>query len=113
MDLTNSMTWIILVGALGLPSAVVSIMTNRIIRKMNKAEEVREEKEKKRIEHQTLFIELIMASLGLAEVTAEAIQRIPDTHCNGEMKEALESAKSVQEKYRKFEREQTAESIVA
>ena len=109
--ITNSMMWIILVGAFGLPSAIVGILTNRIIKKIDKVESERQEKENKRIKHETMMIELAMASLELAEVTAEAVQRIPDSNCNGDMSHALGVAKEIREKYRKFEHEQTVKSI--
>ena len=52
-----------------------------------------------------------MATLALSEATAEAVQRIPDAHCNGDMHEALEFATSTKQKYRKFEREQMVKAI--
>lgn len=106
-----SMLWKILVVALGIPSAIVGLLTNRIIKKIDKTEEVREEKEKLRIKHEIMMIDLSMASLTLAEATAEAVQRIPDANCNGEMHSALSKAREVCDKYRDFEREQTVKSM--
>jgi hypothetical protein len=55
--------------------------------------------------------EMTMASMTLAEVTAKAVQRIPDAKCNGDMHSALDYATSVKNKYKDFERIQTIKSV--
>lgn len=104
MVMTNSIWWAIIVVALGLPSVLVSIATKRIEIKLDDRAEAR-------VTHEVMLIEMSMASLSLAEATAEAVQRIPDAHCNGEMHEALNKAKEVTEKYREFERKRTVKSL--
>lgn len=102
--------WLVLV-AIGVPSAVVGILTRRIEKKMDKAEKLRADLDDARIQHETLLIEAVMVSMALGEATAEAVQRIPDAHCNGEMEHALSRSKEVQERYRAFEREQVAKKL--
>ena len=110
--ITNSTLWIILVVALGLPSSVLGFLIRRIEKKFDKNEEAQKEKDKMRMEHEIMMIEISMAALSLAEATAEAVQRIPDANCNGEMHQALSEAKNIKEKYQSFTREQTVRNIM-
>lgn len=109
--ITSSTLWIVLVVALGLPSAVVGFLVRRMEKKIDKNEKTREEKDDLRVKHEIMMIDLSMASLTLAEATAEAVQRIPDSNCNGDMTAALNKAREIQGKYREFEREQTAKAV--
>ena len=102
--ITNSTLWIIFVVALGLPSTIMGLLVRRLEKRW-------QSKEDTRVEYEKLMIELTMASLSLSEVTAEAVQKIPEAHCNGEMKNALEWAKEIKHKYQDFSREQTAKAI--
>ena len=111
MEMTNSMAWLLIVVAFGLPSSLVGMLIKRIEKKMDAAEADRIERTETRVKHEIMLIDMAMASLSLAEVTAEAVQRIPDTHCNGEMTEALNKAKQVTDKYHSFEREQVVRVI--
>lgn len=110
------MTWSI-VGAVlvaaGIPSAIVGLLIARLNKKMDRREQKNEEREQARIKNQMMLIQLVMASLSLGEATAEAVQRIPDAHCNGDMQAALEYAKKTKAEYRAFEREQTARAVNA
>lgn len=112
MTITNSTLWIVLVVAPGLPSAIVGFLVRRIESKIDEAEKQRTEKDNLRVKHETMMIDLVFASLSLAEVTAEAVQRIPDANCNGEMKSALEEAKEVKTRYRTVEREQMVKAVI-
>ncbi len=49
-----------------------------------------EAREKAREKNEVLLIKSTGAAIALGEATAEAMQRIPDAHCNGDMKAALE-----------------------
>ena len=111
MWITNNIWWIVLVVACGLPSAIVGFFTRRIEKKIAQAEEEKKNKDVTRVKYEALMIELAVASLSLGEVTAEAVQKIPDAHCNGEMKSALSWSKEVKNKYHQFSREQTAKSV--
>lgn len=98
--------------AAGVPSAIFSLFVRRFEKKLDSADQVRQEQEKARIDHEIMTLDMIMASLELAEVTAEAVKRIPDTNCNGEMEQALKSAKDIQTKYRSFERRTTVTTVL-
>lgn len=106
----NDTIWAVIIAA-GIPSAVIGFLITRLNKKLDKRETDKEEKEKAQIENQVQIISLMMATLSLAEATAEAVQRIPDSHCNGDMHEALQNAKAAKEKYREFEHKQTVRAI--
>lgn len=102
--------WSVILAA-GIPSAVVGILIGRLNRRIAKADAARDAKDAARLTHEVTVIRLIMASIDLSEATAEAVQRIPDAHCNGDMAAALEQARAVQSEYRAFEQTQTMKSI--
>lgn len=102
--------WAVLLAA-GIPSAVVGILIGRMNKKIDKRDKEREELDAARAKNQLIQMELIAASLSLGEATAEAVQRIPDAHCNGDMHQALDYAKGVKNKYRDFEREQIVKHL--
>lgn len=97
------------------PGAIISIVVGVLVARMNKKldrrEREKDEKDEAAAKNAAMIIELIMASLSLSEATAEAVQRIPDTHCNGDMHEALDEARQVKKKYRQFETEQAAKAM--
>jgi len=105
-----SVVWAVLAAA-GIPSAIVGFLITRLNKKIDKREKASEEREQARIKSQTMIVKLIMASLSLGEATAEALQRIPDAHCNGDMDSALTYAKNIKAEYRDFEHEQTAKAV--
>lgn len=102
--------WAVLLAA-GIPSAVVGILIGRMNKQIEKRDKAREQLDAARFKNQIIQMELIAASLSLGEATAEAVQRIPDAHCNGDMHAALSYAKDVKAKYRDFEREQVAKHL--
>ena len=106
----STLIWFILVD-LGVLAAFVSLMFRRFEKRLDKRDREKDEKEKDRQENMNHMITLIIAALSLGEATAEAVQRIPDAHCNGDMHEALDFAKEAKKKYREFEREQTAKHM--
>lgn len=99
--------WVMLL-AVGVPSGIVSFVIRRLEKKMDTAEKQRKEQDQERIELQKMLINATMDSLDLAKATAEAVQRIPDAHCNGEMRGALDKATATLTTFRSYEREQTA-----
>ena len=107
-----SIVWAVLAAA-GIPSAGVGLLIARLNKKIDKREKASEEREQARIKSQTMIVKLIMASLSLGEATAEAVQKIPDAHCNGDMDAALDYAEKIKEEYRDFEHEQTAKAVNA
>ena len=105
-----SLVWTVAVAA-GIPSALVGMLIRRLTKRIDKRDAEKEAKESARIKNEAMLIKLSMASLSLGEATAEAVQRIPDAHCNGDMKKALEFAQGAKNEYREFEREQLARSL--
>lgn len=108
----GSVIWTILAAA-GVPSIISGLLILWLTRRIDKKDKEREEREQVRIKNETMLIKLTMASLSLGEATAEAVQRIPDAHCNGDMTAALDFAKDTKAAYRDFEHEQTAKTVIA
>lgn len=100
-----------LLAELGVLTAVVGLLFRRLEKKIDKRDREKDEREQARQENMTLMIKLIIASLSLGEATAEAVQRIPDAHCNGDMHDALQFAKETKKEYREFERKQMAKNM--
>ena len=92
-------------------TGLVSLLVAQLNRKIEKSDKAKEEKDKAREDHEFLLLHVSMASLSLGEATAEAVQRIPDAHCNGEMREALDFARTAKHEYRKFQEKQTVHSL--
>ncbi len=87
--------------AAGVPSAIVAFcfwLLERRIQKRAEAEKIerarrqkeQDEKEKNREDLQYMMLRALDGSLCLSEATAKAVQRIPDTKCNGDMHAALD-----------------------
>lgn len=104
-------TLLAVILAAGIPSAVIGFLITRLNKKLDKREEDKAKKESAALENEVQLIGLMMATLSLAEATAEAVQRIPDANCNGDMHEALTYAKEAKQKYREFERKQAVRAI--
>lgn len=99
--------------AAAIPSGLIAFLFWGLERRIQKRDEREQaerkarreeldERDNKRMKNEIMTFQAVTASLSLAEVTAEAVQRIPDAHCNGEMKEALAYAKDVKHKQREF-----------
>ena len=106
------MFWTMVMAA-GIPTAVTAfcfwMVENRISQRQKKDDEERkrrqayvDEKEAKRDELQYLLIQSVNASIALSEATARAVERIPDAHCNGDMRKALDYATDVKHKQKEF-----------
>ena len=105
MDITT------LIIAMGIPSVVTTFCFGLSQRKITKRQKAEEEKEKARRENEAMVAEGVNAAIVLCVATAKAVQRIPDTHCNGDMSEALDYAVDVKNKYRDFIRKQGIEAL--
>lgn len=105
MDITT------LIIAMGIPSVVTTFCFGLLQRKITKRQKAEEEKEKARRENEAMVAEGVNAAIVLCVATAKAVQRIPDTHCNGDMSEALDYAVDVKNKYRDFIRKQGIEAL--
>lgn len=104
MDVTITIPQLIggFVAALGIPSAIMGLLIWRIKRHAEKREKAAEEREDAREQLLLLLVEAVGAALTLGEATAQAVQRIPDAHCNGDMHAALNYAISIKHKQREF-----------
>lgn len=102
--------WAVLAAA-GIPSALFAWFLSRMNKRLDAREKARQEKDEAQLRHDVLLIELVTAAITLGEATAEAVQRIPDAHCNGDMHEALSVSREAINKYRSFEREQAAKAL--
>ena len=78
---------------------------------MEKREKEREKKEAVREKQEFLIVKSIGAAISLGEATAEAVARIPDAHCNGDMHKALEYAREVKHEQKDFLTQQGIEAI--
>ena len=62
-------------------------------------------------EREKALCKSIGAALSLGEATAEAVARIPDAHCNGDMHAALEYARQIKHEQKDFLTQQGIEAI--
>ena len=86
----------------GIPTAITGLGIWLIKRKIEKNEKQQIEKENNLESLILMMLQTTRANtIGITAV-AEAIQRIPDAHCNGDMTKALEYMKSIQEKEKDF-----------
>lgn len=91
-----------LIIAAGIPSAVMGILVWWLKKYIDRQEAKREEREKNTEEFMLFIMKNSRATNILAEATAKAVQRIPDAHCNGDMKSALEEAAKIQKAEKDF-----------
>ena len=94
---------------MGIPTSITGLLVwwfKRYIDKQDRKREEQEKERKAREENTERLMLLIMqtsrANNILATATAKAVQRIPDAHCNGDMKEALERAATIQKDEQQF-----------
>lgn len=102
----ETVTTIILgvLAAASIPSAVFAAYVRRMEKKLD-------EKDKAREDHEVLILKSINASIALGEATAEAVARIPDANCNGDMHAALEYARAVKHEQKDFLNRQAVHAI--
>lgn len=86
-------------GIIAVIVTVIEAFAARDRRKDSKAREAEAkaaaEREKSREKIMVQLINSSNAAIALGEATAKAVQRIPDAHCNGDMKSALEYSSKV------------------
>lgn len=97
--------------AMSIPSAITGFSFRRLEERMKKREKEREKKEDIREKQELLIVKSIGASIALGEATAEAVSRIPDAHCNGDMHAALEYAREIKHAQKDFLTQQGIEAI--
>lgn len=71
-------------------------------KKREKRQKEIDEKMERRDELQYLLIQSVNASIALSEATAKAVQRIPDSRCNGDMDSALDYATRIKHEQKEF-----------
>lgn len=99
------------VAAMGIPSAITAFCFWLLQRRITKRESAQDEREKAREKNEALIIKGVGAAIALGEATAEAVQRIPDAHCNGDMHAALEYARKVKHEHKEFMTEQSVHAL--
>lgn len=97
--------------AMGIPSAITGFCFRRLERRMAEREKERKKKEAIREKQELLIVKSIGAAISLGEATAEAVARIPDAHCNGDMHAALEYARKIKNEQKDFITQQGIEAI--
>ncbi|MEH2960058.1 serine/threonine protein kinase [Candidatus Merdisoma sp. JLR.KK006] len=109
MDLTTFVHALVL--AMSIPSGITGFCFWLLERRMEKREKERVKKEAVREKQEFLIVKSIGAAISLGEATAEAVARIPDSHCNGDMHKALEYAREVKHEQKDFLTQQGIEAI--
>ena len=100
-----------LVTLLGLPTAITAFCFWLLQQRITKRDKAQEERERAREKNEVLIIKWVGAAIALGEATAEAVQRIPDAHCNGDMHAALEYARKVKHEHKEFLTEQSVQAL--
>ena len=100
-----------LVTLLGLPTAITGLCFWLLQQRITKRDKAQEEREKAREKNEVLITKGVGAAIALGEATAEAVQRIPDAHCNGDMHAALEYARKVKHEHKEFMTEQSVQAL--
>ena len=91
-----------LIVAMSIPSAITGFCFWMLQKHLEKREKRQDEKEAAREKNEILMVKSIGAAIALGEATAEAVSRIPDAHCNGDMHAALEYARNVKHEQKEF-----------
>lgn len=100
-----------LVTLLGLPTAITAFCFWLLQQRITERDKAQEERERAREKNEVLIIKGVGAAIALGEATAEAVQRIPDAHCNGDMHAALEYARKVKHEHKEFLTEQSVQAL--
>lgn len=97
--------------AMSIPSGITGFCFWLLERRMEKREKERAKKEANLEKQEFLVVKSIGAAIALGEATAEAVARIPDAHCNGDMHKALEYARQVKHEQKDFLEKRGIEAI--
>lgn len=93
-----------------IPSIVSGIGLYAISHSMSNHQEKLKKQEADHIKSEDHILNTLIATAEGTEAIARAIQRIPDAHCNGDMKAAIEKVESSLSEQRAFLREKAVES---
>lgn len=86
----------------GVPTAITGMLVWFLKKHIDKVEAKRATREQNTEKLMLLIMQNSRATNILAKATAVAVQRIPDAHCNGDMKAALEEAEKIQNEEKDF-----------
>ena len=101
-----------LLALISVPSLITSMVVWLSQRKITKRSEIAEAERADRADFELMLMRSVRASISLGEATAEAVQRIPDANCNGDMHKALEYAKKIKHEQDDFIAKKGVENIV-
>ena len=93
---------------LGIPSLITGLGMSRILKRIARSDQERQEAETCRDQYNLLILRSVNANMTLGQVTAKALR---DGHCNGEVSAALEEAASIRKEQEKFFNEQVSKNI--
>lgn len=106
----DSVVWAIIV-AMGIPSAITGLLVWKLKKDIDKRDRVKDKQEEDRYKLMSMMMKTGHANFVLSSAIAMAIQRIPDAHCNGDMKAALEEATKLQKEEQDFLVDKGAEHL--
>jgi hypothetical protein len=92
-----------------IPSIVSGIGLYAISHSMNNHQEKLKKQEADHIKSEDHILNTLIATAEGTEAIAKAVQRIPDAHCNGDMKAAIEKVEKSLSSQRDFLREKAIE----
>ena len=100
-----------LIAAMSIPAAFKGFCFWLLQKHLEKRAKRQDKKEAAREKNEILMVKSIGAAIALGEATAEAVSRIPDANCNGDMHAALEYARKVKHEQKDFFVEQSVHEI--
>lgn len=93
-----------------IPSLVSGVGLSVISSNLKKHQENQMKQEADHIKSEQHVLNTLIATAEGTEAIAKAVQRIPDAHCNGDMKAAIEKVESSLNEQRAFLREKAVEA---
>ena len=96
---------------MGVPTAITGLLVWWLKYHIDKAEKKRNTREQNIESLMLMIMNMSRANYILGTATAKAVQRIPDAHCNGDMKAALEQAEKIQKEEKEFLMDQSVKHI--
>lgn len=97
--------------AMSVPSAITGFCFWVLESKIAKREALQDKKDEARKQNEIIVIKGVNAAIALGEATARAVQRIPESNCNGDMHAALDYAEKIKHEQKDFLTEQGVEAI--
>ena len=91
-----------ILSLMGVYTAITGFLFWLLKRHIDKKESKRDKREQNIEKFMILMMQTSRATNVLAKATATAVQRIPDAHCNGDMKAAMEEADRIQGEEKDF-----------